>query len=228
MTKTVAAAIAVAVALAAAGGTAWWLATPRDGTHAQATVPIDTAAVVRTTLTTSTQLSGTLGYSGSYALTPQLTGTITALPTPGTMIRRGQRAYEVNGDGVYLFYGTRPAWRPFAIGMTPGPDVLELEQNLTALGLDNGLALDDTFTWATEQAVRDWQSATDQTVTGTVELGRIAFAPTALRIVTDNASSVGSSSRGNPSSRPPRPTRSSPCRCPPRRPTSCIAATASP
>ena len=176
----------VVVLLAAAGATGWWLSVPRTGTHAHATVPVDTTAVVRTTLTTTTQLSGTLGYAGSYQLTPQLPGTITALPLPGTVIHRGQSVYEVDGRSVFAWYGARPAWRRFAVGMTQGPDVLELEQNLAALGFGGEMSVDDTFTRATAQAVRDWQDATGQTVTGAVELGRIAFVPTALRIVSDD------------------------------------------
>jgi hypothetical protein len=189
MTKPVA---AVVVALAVAGaGTAWWLASPRAGSYAQTAVAVSTAAVVRTTLTTTTQLSGTLGYSSSYTVNGQLPGTITALPALGTLLRRGQRVFEVDGTGVYLFYGARPAWRPFAIGMTPGPDVLELEQNLASLGFGSAMLVDDTFTWQTRQAIRDWQLATSQPVTGTMELGRITFAPTALRVVTV-AASLGS------------------------------------
>jgi peptidoglycan hydrolase-like protein with peptidoglycan-binding domain len=185
MTKRLALVVVLAL-LAAGGATAWDLTTPRDGTHAEAMVPVDTTAVVRTTLTTTTQLSGTLGYAGSYQLTPQLTGTITALPPPGTLIHRGQRAYEVDGSGIFAWYGARPAWRRFALGMTSGPDVLELEQNLAALGFGGDLSVDETFTWATAQAVRDWQDATGQPVTGVVELGRIAFVPTALRIISDD------------------------------------------
>lgn len=185
MTRTVAATVVVAL-LAAGGATAWWLASPRDGRHATAAVPIATAAVVRTTLTTTTQLSGTLGYAGSYAVTPQLQGTITALPAPGGVVRRGQPLYEVDGVGVFLFYGARPAWRAFALGMTPGVDVRELEQNLVALGFGTGLVVEDTFTWAADQAVRAWQLATWQTVTGRVEFGRVAFTPEALRITADS------------------------------------------
>jgi len=114
-----------------------------------------------------------------------------ALPTLGTVLRRGQQAFEVDGTGVYLFYGARPAWRPFIVGMPPGADILELEQNLAALGFGSALIVDDTFTWQTQQAIRAWQLATGQTVTGTIELGRITFAPTALRVVTD-AASLGS------------------------------------
>ncbi|HEY7046709.1 MAG TPA: peptidoglycan-binding protein [Jatrophihabitantaceae bacterium] len=186
MTKRLAA-VALVALVAAGGVTAWWLATPRGGSDANAGVPIDTSAVVRTTLTTTTQLSGTLGYAGSYALTPQLPGTVTALPEPGTLLRRGQHVYEVNGVGVFLFYGARPAWRRLAIGMTPGADVLELEQNLAGLGYGADLSVDDTFTRATELAVRVWQDATGQPVTGDVDLGRITFVPTALRVVSDDA-----------------------------------------
>jgi peptidoglycan hydrolase-like protein with peptidoglycan-binding domain len=176
-------------ALAAAGAAiAWWLVTPRGSLHASAVVATQTAVVVRTTLTTTTQLSGTLGYSGSYQVTDQLPGTITALPVPGTFVRRGQRAYEVDGVGVFLMYGARPAWRAFAAGMTPGPDVRELEQNLTALGFGANFTVDNTFTWNTEQAVRAWQHSTGQQQTGIVELGRVSFAPTALRVAANSVS----------------------------------------
>ena len=186
MTKAIVPTIAVAV-VAVGAATAGWLAAPRPSSDAPAAVPIATAAVVRTTLATTTQLSGTLGYSGAYTLAAQSGGTITALPPPGENIGRGQRIYEIDGSAVYLFYGTRPAWRPFRIGMTAGPDVRELEQNLTALGFGDGLAVNDTFTWATEQAIWDWQHGTDQPATGTIPLGKVAFAPTAARITTDTA-----------------------------------------
>jgi hypothetical protein len=180
------AAIAVLLAVAAGASAGWWLHAPGPAGDAAASDSAGTATVVRTTLTTTSQLSGTLGYVGSEQLIPRLPGTLTALPAPGTVIRRGQPIYELDGAGVYLGYGSRPAWRPFAIGMTPGADVRELEANLVALGYGNGLAVDDTFTWATRHAVSDWQLATGQPVTGTVELGRMTFAPGPLRIVSDD------------------------------------------
>ena len=57
MTKRVAVVVVVVALLGAGGVTAWWLSTPRNGIHAEATVPVDTATVVRTTLTTTTHLS---------------------------------------------------------------------------------------------------------------------------------------------------------------------------
>ena len=64
MTKSLVIALVVAVG-GAAGLTAWWLATPRHTGRATAVVPVATAAVVRTNLATTTQLSGTIGYADS-------------------------------------------------------------------------------------------------------------------------------------------------------------------
>src|SRR6266550_9620551 len=119
MTKSLVIALVVAAG-GAAGLTAWWLATTRHTGPATAVVPVATAAVVRTNLATTTQMSGTIGYADSYTITAQLPGTITALPGPGAVVTRGHPAFEVDGSGVFLFYGTRPAWRSFEIGMTPG------------------------------------------------------------------------------------------------------------
>jgi peptidoglycan hydrolase-like protein with peptidoglycan-binding domain len=168
-----------------AGVAMWWLRTPELEPQASASVRTDHATVVRTTLTRTTQLSGTLGYAGSYTLTSLLPGTITALPAPGAVVRRGQRVYEVDGQGVFLLYGSRPAWRPFALGMPRGPDVRQLEQNLRALGFGADLTVDDRYTWATERAVVHWQHATGQPQTGGVDLGRVVFTPGALRIGAD-------------------------------------------
>ena len=196
MTKAV---MALVTLVAVGAVTAWWLAAPRSShTSGHAAVPIATATVTRTTLVTTTQLSGTLGYAGTYPVTSRLTGTITALPLPGVLVTRGRRLYEVDGRGVFLFIGSRPSWRRFAFGMAPGPDVRELERNLTALGYGNGVTVDDRFTWFTDEAVRAWQSATGQPVTGIVELGRIVFAPTSLRVTGDSAALGAMAQPGQP------------------------------
>lgn len=188
----------VVLALAVVGATAAWLRLPSAEGPPAAVVPIDTAALVRTTLTRTTQLSGTLGYAGSYALSAQLQGTVTALPVPGSVVHRGQRIYEVDGQGVFLFLGPRPAWRPFQLGMTDGPDVQQLESNLAELGFGTELTVDPRYTWATERAILRWQQATGQPQTGQVELGRVAFAPTDLRIEAAVATLGAPSQPGQP------------------------------
>jgi peptidoglycan hydrolase-like protein with peptidoglycan-binding domain len=145
--------------------------------------PAGTAAVVRTNLTNTVQVAGSLGYAGSYSVVNQSAGTAyTALPAVGAIIRRGQRAYEVDGVPVTLFYGLRPEWRALSEGVTPGPDIGQLDRNLIALGYGAYLTVSDYFTAATAYAVELWQQAAGLPATGTVPLGQIAFAPGPLRI----------------------------------------------
>jgi hypothetical protein len=142
--------------------------------------------VVRTNLTSTTQLSGTLGYSGSYAVTAQRAqGTVTALPEVGQVITRGRPAFELDGNSTFLFYGVRPEWRDLHRDVTPGADVRQFESNLVALGYADArdLTVDDTYTWATDAAVRRWQGATGQSETGAVSLGTITYQPGAIRVV---------------------------------------------
>jgi len=145
--------------------------------------PTGTAPVVRTNLTNTVQVAGSLGYAGSYSVVNQSAGTAyTALPAVGAIIRSGQRAYEVDGAPVTLFYGARPEWRVLSEGVTPGPDIAQLDRNLIALGYGAYLTVSDYFTAATAYAVELWQQAAGLPVTGTVPLGQVTFAPGPLRI----------------------------------------------
>jgi peptidoglycan hydrolase-like protein with peptidoglycan-binding domain len=179
------AATGVALVLAATGGgTAWWASQRGHGRAAAGPpVPVGTATVVRTDLSTTQRLTGTLGYAGTYPVAAQAPGTVTALPSPGQVIARGQPVYELAGQPVRLFYGDRPGWRPLGSGVTDGPDVTELERNLVALGYAN-LAPDKHFGSATASAVRRWQQATGQPVTGTVDVGAVLYEPGAIRVAT--------------------------------------------
>ena len=98
-------------------------------------------------------------------------------------MRRGHRLFDVDGQPATLFYGAIPAWRTFAPGMSPGPDVAQLQRNLAALGFATGAA-DGQFGWSTEVAVERWQQARGMTVTGTIPLGAVAFLPGPLRVTT--------------------------------------------
>lgn len=177
---------AAALVLAAGGGgLVSKIVAGGPASAAARTVPTGTVAVVRTSLSTTTQVAGTLGYAGSFQVTNELTGSaLTALPPLGRIVRRGQGLYEVDGTRVPLFYGARPMWRPVQAGITPGLDVYQLDQNLIALGYtDYGyLTPSDTFTAATAAAISAWQEATIQTPTGAVQLGQVVFEPGPVRV----------------------------------------------
>jgi peptidoglycan hydrolase-like protein with peptidoglycan-binding domain len=180
----------VGCALAGAGaaaGAATALSAGR-GTPGQGSgIRVGTAPVVRTDLTNTVQVSGSLGYAGSFTIVDELQGTAyTALPAPGRVVRRGQRLYEIDGSPVVLFYGRRPPWRTLALGVTDGPDVAQLDANLIALGYATPAALpvSDTFSAATAYAVQRWQAARGLPVTGIVPAGQVAYAPGPLRVDT--------------------------------------------
>jgi hypothetical protein len=155
-------------------------AQPAAGAAATA---VSSAPVVRTDLTNTVQVSGSLGYAGSYAVVNQEQGTAyTALPAPGATIRRGQDLYAVDGMSVILLYGDTPEWRTLFVGVAPGPDVAQLDRNLIALGYGAGLLVSHYFTDATGYAVGLWQAARGLPVTGTVPLGQVAYAPGPLRV----------------------------------------------
>ena len=186
-------AAAVAVPILAAGVTAGALlggyALRPSRPAAAPQTPTGAAPVVRTNLTNTVQVSGSLSYAGADTVVNQAPGTAyTALPAAGAIIRRGQRVYEVDGAPVTLFYGARPQWRALSEGVVPGPDVAQLDRNLIALGFGAYLTVSDYFTGATAYAVELWQQATGLPVTGTVPLGQVVFEPGPLRVVNVAAS----------------------------------------
>ncbi|GAA4504496.1 peptidoglycan-binding protein [Actinoallomurus oryzae] len=153
------------------------------GPEPAATAPATaTAPVTRTDVAQRSPANGTLGHAGGYDLVAAGQGTITRLPAVGQVVKRGDAAYEVDGRRVPLLYGTRAVWRTFRLGMSDGSDVRQLETNLTALGYGDALTVDGHFSYATYWAVRRWQDDAHLPVTGTVPLGRIVFAPGAVRI----------------------------------------------
>jgi peptidoglycan hydrolase-like protein with peptidoglycan-binding domain len=180
---------ALAVA-ATAGGGWWWQSRDALATPTVTGVPTGRATVKRGDLRTTTIVPGTLGYNGAYDVYWQGTGTtLTSAPRPGQVIARGQTVFAVDNRPVRLFYGDRPAWRTLELGVTGGPDVRALETNLVALGhaTPTTLTVDGRFTGATAAALRRWQRATHQTVTGRLELGAVTFQPGRMRVTTVGA-----------------------------------------
>jgi peptidoglycan hydrolase-like protein with peptidoglycan-binding domain len=156
-------------------------------------VPTAIADVIRANVIERQQVTGTLGYQGNFTVTNSGTaGVVTWLPTGSTIIRRGRPLYEIDGQPVRLLFGNRPAYRDFAFGMSNGPDLRELQQNLLALGFTAGRALEinGRFDLATLAAVEQWQRSLGARVTGSIPLGSIAFLPGPVRIGTA-ATTVG-------------------------------------
>ncbi|GAA3195670.1 peptidoglycan-binding protein [Dactylosporangium siamense] len=189
--------VAGAAAVVAAGATGgWWVRDRPAPAAATSQAATGTVAVVRTDLSTTTHVTGALGFRDTYTVFAQGPGgTITALPRPGQVVSRGEPVYDLDGRPVRLLYGNHPAWRPFGAGMTRGADVRALKENLVALGHGRSLTVDDTFTAAATAAVRRWQQATGQPVTGRVELGAVTFQPGPVR-VTELTAKLGATNRG--------------------------------
>ena len=169
-------AAAAAGAVVAAGGGEDRVAAAQPG-PARAT-----ASVERTDLVDRENLSGTLGYADAGTLVCAATGTLTALRDPGTVVTRGHSLYDVDDEpGAFLFYGTLPAWRDFAPGMTDGDDVRQLERNLRALGYDAG-DVDRDWDSDTTEAVEQFQRDRDLDDDGTLARGEVVFRDGAIRI----------------------------------------------
>lgn len=140
-----------------------------------------TGTVERRTLVEHVTTAGTIGYAGEATVLARLSGTVTALPAVGDVIRRGGRLYGLAGEPVPLMYGAVPAYRALREGTGEAKDVEQLERNLKKLGYEPG-TVDEDFTYVTAEAVRAWQEAHGLEATGEVELGRVAFLPGAQRV----------------------------------------------
>jgi hypothetical protein len=184
--------IAAATSVVAAGGVSIGLVAATAGNrqpgspaagNAAATA---TASVTYRTLISQQQVNGTLGYSGSYSIVNRASGTLTALPSPGRVARRGQVLYRVDASPVVLLYGSTPAYRALAEG-DRGPDVKNLNADLVALGDATRASLNPSsyyFGAATAAAVDELQEGLGISQTGTLALGQAVFVPGPIRVTT--------------------------------------------
>ena len=178
--------LAASLAAAAVAGAVAAVAV-RGGQTASAAPPpprVATATVVRTNLVTTALTGGTLGYAPARPVLNLVTGIYTWLPRPGALVRAGGVLYRVDDSPVTLMAGAVPAWRPFGIGMTDGPDVRQLQAGLIAGHFAGGLFTTPTghYDLATADAVERWQAARGLTVTGWIPLGQVVFLPTAVLV----------------------------------------------
>jgi hypothetical protein len=127
-----------------------------------------------------------LAYSQAQAQATNQGVRYTWLPSGGTVIHRGQAVYDLDGRPVPLLYGNVIPYRSLEQGVSAGPDVLALNENLVALGYESGLP-SDQFTAQTAGALRAWQQANGLAVSGVLALGDAVFAPGALRVTSITA-----------------------------------------
>ncbi|HEY5727846.1 MAG TPA: peptidoglycan-binding protein [Acidimicrobiia bacterium] len=182
-------AIAIGVVVLLLAGVAVFVAVDligedETGAEPATTTPAATVAVVRTDLVERETLEGTLGYRSPRTLFATAPGTVTGLPEGGTVLARGDVAYELDGRPVTVMFGDRPVWRALAEGVPDGPDVAQLEANLEALGFtaDGALSVDETFDGATTSAVEEWQASMGGEETGIVGLADIVFVAAPVRV----------------------------------------------
>ena len=182
----------LAAVLVVGAVSAVWLAVaaqPRSGGDAAAArVSTGTAEVTRGSISERLQVSGTLGFDGTYSVAHLgEPGVLTSTAAADSLVGRGAQLYAVANETVRLLFGSTPAYRDFAAAMTDGPDVRQLEENLVALGMDPNrqIVVDARFTAATTTAIRRWQAAWGLPLaqrTGVLPLGQVVFQPAALRI----------------------------------------------
>jgi peptidoglycan hydrolase-like protein with peptidoglycan-binding domain len=193
--------------LVVAVGYGAWLArgtVPRGATPPVAQVSTTTAPVTRGDVVRRVVVSGTVDYDGRYPVVTHLpAGVLTALPNPGTVVRRGGRLFAVAGIEAVLLFGSIPAYRDFATGMSDGGDVRQLEANLVALGADphHTMRVDNHFSATTASAIERWQAAAGVPAgqrTRTVPLGRVVFLPGPIRVGEIPVSLGGSVTPGQP------------------------------
>lgn len=209
--------MAAVLAVAIAGGAVWFLRRETPAPPAAAPVTVDTAAVVRTDLSATVSLTGTLGYGRPEPVKGGKDGIVTWLPRPGATIARGEQLYRVADRPVPLFYGSMPLYRDLAQPGTVGRDVRIIARNLEALGYEIGSQPgpgetitrpapapaagkpkpkprqitvrtgEGVLTSSLMKAVKRWQQDTELPVTGHIAVGDVSVLPGAVRVATVTA-----------------------------------------
>jgi peptidoglycan hydrolase-like protein with peptidoglycan-binding domain len=172
--------IAVAIGGVAAAAAGVDLGGGRQDPGAAATLPPATAKLTRQTLVDTQTETGELGYGDATAANGRLAGTVTAMPAVGATVKLGDMLARINNTPIVLMYGALPAYRALSVG-TRGADVKQFEQNLYALGY-RGFTVDDRYSAATAAAVKVWQKDLGLPKTGSVELGRVFYAASPIRV----------------------------------------------
>jgi hypothetical protein len=190
--RAVAYLVAVLVAVPAVGfGAIRWAGRDDGSDRAVPTAAeVATTTVTRNDMSTSTSMSGSLGYGPARKITGGQTGVITWLPRSGTTITRGHSVYRVNDRPVPLFYGKIPLYRDLLVPGTVGRDVRVVVDNLRALGYpvgaqpSSGTVHDGeaVLTPALIAAVTSWQRDLELPANGHLRIGSVVVQPKAFRV----------------------------------------------
>jgi peptidoglycan hydrolase-like protein with peptidoglycan-binding domain len=167
---------AVVVTLGAAG----FLLRDREDPPPDTAGPASTTTVRRQTLAESVTVDGKLGYGEPVPMKSAAGGTVTWLPKEGTVIKRGGTVLRADNRRLVLVNGVLPLYRPLSPGVE-GPDVLQFERNLRALGYD-GFTVDDEYSSATADAVRRWQKRLGLPRTGTADTSWLLVSTGTIRV----------------------------------------------
>ncbi len=178
--------LALIVTVIGVGVALWYVRTTKTAptTETTAAAEPDFAEVVVTDLVETSEYEGTLGRLDGDPINVRLDGTVTALPEEGTTLEQGDVIAWVDNQPVVLLYGELPVWREMR-NDSEGPDVLQLETTLTALGYNesgDSMTVDETYSAATETVVETWQEAMGAEVDGVVGIGDIVFSAGPVRI----------------------------------------------
>jgi multidrug efflux pump subunit AcrA (membrane-fusion protein) len=178
-------AVLAALAVAAIAIVAWLLLSSGDGDNAPAandTVPLGSAAAERRDLIAREDVDGTLGFSDTTTAAAPAAGTLTRLRDEGDAVTRGRSLLSIDAEATaWVLYGTIPMYRDLGPGVTDGRDVHQLESNLRALGYDPG-TVDNDWTSATTDAVKDFQDDRGLTETGTISRSEVVISDGPARV----------------------------------------------
>lgn len=193
-------AVAAGALVVAIGGGATWYALSSGSAppHTGGAAPVTTTAITRGDVVDTESVDGTLSYAHERSLTTPASGVVTWAPGSGTTIRRGESLMRVNDRPVTLMYGSMPLYRSLHSGVSDGNDVRQLEANLAALGYGPDMTVDDEFTAATADAVRDWQEDRGLPETGGVDRSQVVFAAGSVRVADVKAAKGDQVHAGSP------------------------------
>jgi peptidoglycan hydrolase-like protein with peptidoglycan-binding domain len=178
--------LALIVAVIGVGVAIWYVRNTQTAPTTETTTAAapNFAEVVVTDLVETSEYDGTLGRLDGDPVNVRLDGTVTALPEEGTTLEQGDVVAWVDNQPVVLLYGELPVWREMR-NDTEGPDVLQLETALTALGYNesgDSMTVDETYSAATGSVVETWQEVMGAEVDGVVGIGEVVFSSGPVRV----------------------------------------------